>query len=110
MYSEQADAAQTLEAATQAIDTKQLSTDITAPLTDIKDALSNGISRMMASEARGPRGHSGYHSIGFGSYGGCGVCGGYGYAGDTLGQTGELLGAIAVIFYLFGGIGGKLTL
>ncbi|KAM7195117.1 hypothetical protein V8F20_007667 [Naviculisporaceae sp. PSN 640] len=56
-YSQKAEAAQTLEEVTKAIDAQQLTADVAAPLTQINDALYTGVSRMVSSSQRRKRRH-----------------------------------------------------
>ncbi|KAK4217678.1 hypothetical protein QBC37DRAFT_448899 [Rhypophila decipiens] len=61
-YAEKAEAAGSLEAAVKAVNTNQLMTDLSVPLTQANDALYTGISRMALSSQRRPR-RGGYQGL-----------------------------------------------
>lgn len=92
MYSQKAEASQTLEEVTQAIDAEQLTADIAAPLSHINDALYTGISRMMMSSARRP-GRGGFRGLE-------NIVGAYG-------QTTQLLTVIIIIIQIVSGLQGE---
>ena len=91
-YNQQAEAAQSLDAATQAIDQNQLLADLASPLNLINSVMYDGISRMSMSSQYRP---------GRGGYGGLGnVAGSYNLVS-------ELLSVIVLLITNLPGVTGK---